>query len=368
MTTQNRIKFNNKNKTKFFETVKSRVDAYFSENKISKHANTEMVIKSIVLLTFYFLPIISLIIFQPSFGISLILWSIMGLATAGIGMSVMHDANHGAYSKNDKVNKIMGTTINFLGGSIVNWKIQHNILHHTFTNIVNVDEDINGSKLLSLTPHEKVKKFHAFQWIYAFFLYGIMTLYWVTVKDFVQFFNYNKKGLNSRSNKGLKGFFTIIRGKLLYFSIIIFIPILAGIPVLYVLAGFFLMHFITGFVLTVIFQLAHTVEGTSHPLPDDKGNIDNEWAIHQMNTTVNFSRNNRLISWYVGGLNYQVEHHLFPKVCHVHYPKIAPIVEATAKEFEIPYLENKTFFKAIKSHLNALKKFGRLPGLNDAIG
>jgi linoleoyl-CoA desaturase len=110
-----------------------------------------------------------------------------------------------------------------------------------------------------------------------------------------------------------------------------------------------------------VFQLAHTVEETSHPLPNENGIIENDWAIHQLNTTVNFSRNNKLLSWYVGGLNFQVEHHLFPRICHVHYPEIAPIVKQTAEEFGIPYLEQQYFSKALKSHFAALERFGRLP-------
>ena len=128
------------------------------------------------------------------------------------------------------------------------------------------------------------------------------------------------------------------------------------------------MHFVAGVVLTVIFQLAHTVEGTSYPIPNEEGNIENHWAIHQLNTTVNFSRNSKIISWFVGGLNYQVEHHLFPNICHVHYPKISPIVKQTAEEFGIPYLENNSFTDAILSHIRALRKFGKIPDINEAVG
>ena len=126
--------------------------------------------------------------------------------------------------------------------------------------------------------------------------------------------------------------------------------------------GFLLMHFIAGIILTVIFQLAHTVENTAHPLPDQSGTIENSWAIHQLNTTINFSRKSKIISWYVGGLNFQVEHHLFPDICHVHYPAIAPIVKQTAQEFGIPYLENKTFMQAVGSHINLLKILGKPAG------
>jgi linoleoyl-CoA desaturase len=156
--------------------------------------------------------------------------------------------------------------------------------------------------------------------------------------------------------------------KVIYLAAIFGIPtLLFGLPFLQVLIGFLLMHFVAGLVLTTVFQLAHTVEGTTHPLPDEDGNIENNWAVHQMHTTVDFCRDNKFLCWYLGGLNFQVEHHLFPTICHIHYPEIAPIVKQTAEEFGVPYLENETFAKALGAHLSALKKFGRIPSLSDAI-
>ncbi|MCC9168717.1 fatty acid desaturase family protein [Pontibacter harenae] len=370
MKLQGKIKFVNKDKSLFFPTLRKRVDAYFEENKISKNANTTMVVKSIVLLLCYIAPFILLLSLQPSLGISLALWFIMGLGVAGIGMSVMHDANHGAYSSNPKVNTWMGHTLNLVGGSAFNWKLQHNILHHTYTNVVDMDEDIQDRLVLRFSPHTKVKFFHQLQWVYAFVFYGLLTLYWVIAKDFVQYFLFIKNGVNPNSKEENQlWMLKLITMKLLYFFVILAVPTLFfSIPFLEVLLGFLLMHFVAGIVLTVVFQLAHTVEGTTHPRPDENGNIENDWAIHQMNTTVNFSRDNKFVNWYVGGLNYQIEHHLFPRVCHVHYPAISHIVKATAEEFNIPYMENETFGQAVKSHINTLHRFGRLPGLNDAIG
>ena len=119
------------------------------------------------------------------------------------------------------------------------------------------------------------------------------------------------------------------------------------------------MQAIAGFILALIFQLAHTVEGTSHPLPNELGVIENDWAMHQLQTTANFSRKNRFLSWYVGGLNFQVEHHLFPYISHVHYPEISEIVRTTAEEYGVPYLENKTFIGAVKSHFRFLYQLGK---------
>jgi len=369
MKLKGKVKFVNKEKNLFFPTLRKRIDAYFEENQVSKHANADMVIKSVVLIAAYVVPFLLLLAFQPSFGVSLLLWFIMGLGIAGIGMSVMHDANHGAYSSDRRINYLLGHTLNLAGGSATNWKFQHNILHHTYTNIVPIDEDIQDRLVLRFSPHTKVKFYHKVQWLYAFFFYGLLTLYWVLLKDFVQFFVFINKGVNPESrSENVVTMLKIVALKAVYFFVILAVPVLFfNIPFSEVLIGFLLMHFVAGIILTVVFQLAHTVEGTSHPQPNESGEIENDWAIHQMHTTVNFSRKNKWISWYVGGLNFQVEHHLFPRICHVHYPHIADIVKQTAEEFGVPYMENETFGQAVRSHIATLERFGKLPSLNEAI-
>jgi linoleoyl-CoA desaturase len=281
----------------------------------------------------------------------------------------MHDANHGAYSSNQNVNYWLGHTLNLMGGSVFNWKLQHNVMHHTYTNIVHYDDDIEDKLILKFNPHTKVRWFHKLQIVYAFLFYGILTLYWAALKDFVQFNKYTKQGVNPNSPAQNKiTLLKIFLIKVFYFGIFFGVPVyVSGIPFLQILTGFLVMQFIAGIILTTVFQLAHTVEGTTHPVPNENYTIENNWAIHQLNTTVNFSRSNKFVSWYVGGLNYQVEHHLFPNICHVHYPEISKIVKSTAEEYGIPYLENPTFMQALKSHLAMVVKFGKLPSLNEAI-
>jgi linoleoyl-CoA desaturase len=370
MKQKGKIRFINKDKNQFFNILRKRIDEHFTENRISKHADSQMVIKTVVLLSAYILPFIFILVFQPPFLLSLLLWFVMGLGIAGIGMSVMHDANHGAYSANPKINSVLGHTINLAGGAVLNWKLQHNVLHHMYTNVVPMDEDIQDRLVVRLSPHTEVRGIHRFQWIYAFFFYGILTLYWVVLKDFVQFFTFTKSGVNTQTKKeNVVTLTKLIVMKVVYFIILFYVPVyLFSIPFGQVMAGFLLMHFTAGLVLTVIFQLAHTVEGTDHPLADENGIIENDWAIHQLQTTVNFSRHNKWLSWYVGGLNFQVEHHLFPKICHVHYPTIAPIVKQTAEEFGLEYMENESFGDALQSHISTLRRFGQLPDWNEAIG
>jgi linoleoyl-CoA desaturase len=363
------IKFTPKERNLFYATLNKRVDAYFKENKISKNANTGMVFKTLILLSSYLIPFALFLFMTPGFGISMLLWFMMGLGVAGVGMSIMHDANHGAYSSNKTVNFLFGNTLNLLGGSVFNWKLQHNVLHHTFTNIHKYDEDIEDKLVLRFSPHTEVKKHHKYQWIYSFLFYCILTLYWVLLKDFIQFARYTKNGVNKQTrSQNVVTVFKMALMKVIYFFCMIIVPIVfLHIPTYKVVCGFLLMHFVAGFVLTTVFQLAHTVEGTSHPLPNETGVIENDWAIHQMNTTVNFSRKSKWISWYVGGLNFQVEHHLFPSISHVHYPAVAHITKSTAEEFGVPYLENETLMQALKSHIATLQRFGKLPDINEAL-
>ena len=130
--------------------------------------------------------------------------------------------------------------------------------------------------------------------------------------------------------------------KILYFSIWIIIPmILIDAPWWSVLIGFVVMHYTAGLILSLVFQLAHVMEDAEMPEPDKTGTMKNTWAIHQLLTTVNFSTKNKIVNWFTGGLNHQIEHHIFPHISHVHYTKIAAIVKKTAQEFNLPYNEYK---------------------------
>lgn len=364
------VKFIKTEKNLFFSTLKKRVDEYFNDRQRSRVGNFQLFLKTLVLLLLYILPFAALLYWTPGWPVSMLLWIVMGLAMAGLGMSVMHDANHGAYATNPAVNWCMAHVLNLIGGSTINWKLQHNILHHTYTNITGMDDDIAAKPALRLSPHSPQAPAHRYQWWHAFLLYGLTTLYWVTAKDFIQWVRYRNNKVNAAPESTYRWMLVkLIIGKLVYLGIFLAVPTLFfHIPFLQVFVGFSVMHFLAGLILTVIFQLAHSLEGTTHPLPNSLGVIENDWAIHQMNTTMNFSPQNKWLSWYVGGLNFQVEHHLFPRISHVHYPSIAPIVQATAAEFHIPYLQHRHFFAALRAHIRFLKKLGRLPDLDDAIG
>jgi len=357
------LKFSNHQKD-FFLTLNQRVNLYFKNNKIERTANTEMVIKTIFMFSLYLIPYFLLIggITSNSW-VMLGLCAVMGLGMAGIGLSVMHDANHGSYSTKPWVNNILGLSLNFVGGHDFNWKVQHNVLHHTYTNVHDVDEDISPRGIIRMGPESTWKPIHKFQHYYAWFFYGLMTFVWVTVKDFSRLIKYQREGLVKKQRTSLTKEWSVMIGtKIVYFTYIFVIPLWL-LPVTFgqVVIGFLVMHYIAGFILAMIFQPAHVVEGTEYPMPDEQGNLENTWAIHQLRTTTNFGHKEKLFSWYVGGLNYQVEHHLFPNICHVHYRAIAQIVEQTAKEFNLPYKSKETFFQAVVAHARQLKILAQKP-------
>jgi linoleoyl-CoA desaturase len=237
------------------------------------------------------------------------------------------------------------------------------VLHHTYTNIHDEDEDVSSRGVLRMSPSTPWRFMHRYQFIYAWFLYGLMTIVWVLTKDFNRLVRYQKLGLIKKHKASLtREWIILLFTKLFYIGYILVIPIVfTSLFWWQILIGFFLMHYIAGFIMAVVFQPAHVIEGTAYPLPDDNRAMPNNWAIHQLLTTTNYSNASRWFSWYVGGLNFQIEHHLFPSVCHVHYRKISGIVSQTANEFGLPYKSVKTFLGALVMHARLLKQLGKQP-------
>jgi len=365
------VKFYGDKKTDIMSTLRIRVKEYFDAHNLQRFGNSAMIWKTVIMLSVYIIPYILMISgLITSSWIIFGLWIIMGFGMVGIGLSIMHDANHGSYSKNPTVNKYMGYLINFIGGSAVNWKIQHNVLHHSFTNIDGLDEDISIGKMLRFSPHQKRYKVHRIQHYYAWFFYSFLTLNWVVSKDFLQLFRYKKMGLIKAQNKTFLGsFIELVLSKVGYIVYFIVIPmLLAPIPWWETLLCFACMHFLAGLVVAIVFQCAHVMPSSEYPLPDNDGKVETTFTLHQLRTTANFSPKNRFLSWYIGGLNYQIEHHLFPNICHVHYRQISKIVKKTAAEYGIPYNVHSNFLKAIWNHIKMLKDLGKYDELPVAIG
>lgn len=354
--------FQRQDSLKFFRTLNTRVNNYFKENNLKKSGNWALHFKTIIMFLLFLGPYFLILTLNIPGWVQLLLTVIIGIGMAGVGMNVMHDGNHGAYSEKAWVNKLMGSSIYILAGNVYNWQVQHNVLHHTYTNIHGHDEDLDAGKIIRFTKEAEWKSFHRFQHYYSIFLYGLLTFNWALVADFKQMKRYLKRKLSYGEFKSPTIQWTVLFiTKAIYFTIWLVVPMLLGIAWWKVLLGFFVMHYTAGLILSVVFQLAHVVEETHTPTPNEEGEMENTWAIHQLYTTANFAPKNKIINWYTGGLNHQIEHHIFPNISHIHYGKIAKIVKETAQEFNLPYYEFKTTREAIASHFRHLKELGAKP-------
>lgn len=288
---------------------------------------------------------------------------ISGFGMAGIGMGIMHDAIHGAFSKKKWLNNLMANTINLIGANKEMWRIKHNVLHHSFTNIEHHDDDINAPFFLRFTPNAPKNRLHRYQHYYAWFFYGFITVSWVTTKDFSNLFKFKKLGFVPKGKTFSKYLVNISIWKIIFFTITLVLPLLlTNVSPIILIIAFFVMHFVTGVIVSLVFQAAHVMPNTEFPMPDSDGKMENERFIHQLLTTSNFSQKSRWWSWFIGGLTNQVEHHLFPNISHIHYRKIAPIVKQTAQEFGLPYNTTGSFVTAVKEHFIMLKQLGNMEG------
>lgn len=346
---------------RFLRELRKRVDAYFEQTGRRPRDCPQMYFKTATILAWFFAIYFVLLFAVTSWWAAVPLAMVLGLAMAAIGFNIQHDAGHRAFSDRKWVNKTMALTLDMIGGSSYLWDWKHNSIHHTYTNIAGHDDDINIGFLGRLSPHQPRLWFHRLQGIYLWLLYGFLALKWHLFDDFYNI-AIGRIGEHKIKRPRGKDLVVFIAGKVFFFSMAFAIPMLLH-PVWAVLAIYAIAAFTSGVVLSVVFQLAHCVVEADFPEPTtlDTGGkqIQNEWAIHQVQTTVNFARGNPLLAWYLGGLNFQIEHHLFHRICHIHYPALSKVVEEVCREFGIRYAAHPTFFSAVASHFKWLVMMGR---------
>lgn len=343
----------------FHRELKRRVADYFEEVQVSQRDAGGMYLKSAILITWsvtaYLLMITG----------SLLWWQYpiaavcLAAGMAGIGVSVQHDANHGGYSQNRWINRLFGCCLDVMGASSFIWYWKHNIVHHTYTNISGIDVDVDIEPFLRLAPDQPLLKYHKYQYLYIWLIYGLLPANWQFYADYRDLINSDIGGKPfPRPSKWVVA--ATLFGKAFFYFWSLILPLLLY-PTLPVLGLYVLTSFTLGSILTTMFQLAHCLEETEvHAATHEANTVEAGWAEHQVRTTANFAPRNAFLTWYLGGLNYQIEHHLFPKVCHVHYPKISPIVESVCKDFGIPYQVHPTFRAAVASHVRWLYRLGRM--------
>lgn len=347
----------NKTDNDFYVVLQKKVSKYFESEGLKPTGSIKLYFKTGLLMTVAVLTYLLILLGNQPGWVNIFLCALMGISFSVIGFNIMHDGAHGSYSNKRWINEMMAYSLNLMGGCSYLWKIKHNVNHHTFTNIEGHDGDLDIKPFLRTNANQKKHWFHRYQHIYWVFLYGLSYLSIIYGKNFKEYFSGKIDGVRLKK-MNTKEHVIFWLSKSIYLFLFIVLP-LFKFGVLKVVIGYIVLAFACGFVLSIVFQLAHVVEGTNFPEVDKATKkIEQDWAIHQVSTTANFATNNKVISWFLGGLNFQIEHHLFPRISHVHYPQISILVREACAEFNIRYIEYPTVFKAIKSHISYLKFVG----------
>lgn len=347
----------------FIVELRKRVDAYFERTGRKRRDCPQMYFKTATIMAWFFGAYLLLLFFATSWFTVVPLAIILGLSIAAVGFNIQHDGGHKAYSEHQWVNRLMALSLDLMGGSSYLWDWKHNSIHHTYPNIDGEDDDINLGLLGRLSPSQRRLGIHRFQGIYLWVLYGFMAIKWHLIDDFHQLF-IGRIGHHKIPRPKGKDLAIFIGGKVTFALLAFVIPMLLH-PWWAVILVYLGAAFVSGVVLSVVFQLAHCVGEAEFPLPVPSadgvgaGRMQTDWAVHQVQTTVDFARGNRVLCWFLGGLNFQIEHHLFHKICHIHYPALSKVVEEVCHEFGIKYAAHKSFFSAVASHFNWLVEMGR---------
>jgi linoleoyl-CoA desaturase len=340
--------------------LNERVSAYLRENNIPGRDVPVMYLMTVVALAWWLGTYLLLLLghFPPLVNVALCM--VWAMAIASVGFNVMHDANHGGYSDKPLVNKLLSLSAEMLGMSGFRWRTKHNVWHHTYTNIAGYDDDVETFGLMRLTPRVPWKPLHKAQVLYFPLVYSMIAFDFF-LRDFMMVIVGKSDANHVYPKMSTMDKITFWAGKLFFFVVMFALPLLV-FPWWQVLIGFLIVMLTVSLVLGVIFQLAHINGFAAFPEPvGDPLHIENEWAVHQVEATVDFAPGNWLLNFYIGGLNYQIEHHLLPHICHLNYPRLAPIVRATCEEFGIQYNCYATWREAFAAHLGELRLLGRAP-------
>lgn len=347
--------------TAFHLELKRRVAAELTATGRRERDCPEMYWKTAIIFASFVTAYLLLVFVADTGWQTVTLAILLALSVVGIGFNVMHDASHHAYSDRPWLNLLMSTSLDFVGGSSHFWRWKHVVFHHTFVNVIGYDTDINLAGLGRLTPHHPRAWIHRWQHWYVWLLYGVMVIKWHLYDD-VRLALTGRMGEHRVRRPQGTGLVIFLCGKVMFVLLAFALPLTLH-PFAVVAATYLLIAAVIGLVLGSVFQLAHCVEEAAFPLDHEPGRIDKSWAAHQVETSVDFARGSRAASWLLGGLNFQIEHHLFPRICHVNYPAIAAVVEKTCLDFGVRYNHNPTVWAALRSHYRWLRRMGEAPAL-----
>jgi linoleoyl-CoA desaturase len=339
-----------------YARLRAVVDAHFAGR--TRHADARMVGKALLMLgwvlTAWYPLAMGRVDGWPAVGLCVVL----GAACGGLGLNVPHDANHLAWSRRRWINIAIGRAANLLlGPSSYMWQLRHNIMHHVRPNIAGQDDTISYGGVLRIKPDQPLRRFHRWQHVYVWPLYGIVLAKWFLWDDFRWFFG--RRMATYRLVIAPRDQVAFLVGKAVWLGFMVGVPLAHAGPARVAL-GFAIVYYVFSFILVGITQLAHVNDAVVFPDPDPStGQISDEWLVHQLRTTADFAAGNPLVCFYAGGLNFQVVHHLFPRVCHVHHPALQAVVKRALAEQGVPYLEYPTFGAAVAAHGRFLRRMGR---------
>src|SRR5262249_6353048 len=346
----------------FHVELRRRVDEYFRISGRRRRDCWQMYLKTTILVACFAASYVLLVFVAQSWLQALGLAILLGLSAAGIGFNTQHDGGHRAYSSYFSVNKLMATTLDVLGGSSYLWHWKHAVFHHPYVNIAGHDTDVDLGMFARLTPHQKRLMFHRWQHLYLWPLYGLLAIKW-QLDDFRKLIT-GRIGEHRVPRPQKWDLVILLIGKAIFFTSAFGIPLLFHRPHV-VLFYYLVATLVLGIVLSIVFQLAHCVEKASFPMPRE-GRIENAWAIHQVETTVDFARESRVVGWLLGGLNFQITPHLFRRISHANYPAISKRGEETCRDCGVNSMEYKSSRAAVASHFRWLRRMGSpnmsLPG------
>jgi linoleoyl-CoA desaturase len=341
----------------FHVEVRRRVKDYFKETGYRDRDCFSMYLKSFIIVLWVYASWTLLVFGVNTMWLAVPLAISLALALSAVGFSIQHDGGHSAYSRRPWINRLAGMSLDLMGASSYLWRWKHVIIHHTYTNISGVDTDIEIGSIVRISPQQKRHWFHRWQHLYLFVLYGITASRWHLYGDFKEVIT-GQMGPHKIPRPRGWDLVVFVGGKLISLAALLVIPMFFH-PIWVVLLFYMFVTAVMGVAMSIVFQLAHCVAEAEFPMPDPATDrLGQSWAVHQAETTVDFARNNWALSWWLGGLNFQIEHHLFPQVCHVHYPALSRIVEATCQEYGVPYRAHRTFRSGLLSHYRWLREMG----------
>ena len=338
--------------------LRARVTEYFEGSGRSREGGWRMLLKTLVILVWTVGSYAALVFVATTWWQVVPLAISLALALAAIGFSIQHDGGHGAYSRSRTLSSLAAASLDLIGGSSYMWNQKHNILHHTYPNVVGADDDISQAPWLRLSRADELRPRHRYQHIYSWILYTLVPPKWFLVDDFKRI-RTQRAGARLVPAPDHRALTLLLLGKAFALMWWFVIPLMVHGLSFGLVATYLLVFFVWGNALSTTFQLAHCNDAAEFtPWPREGASLPDSWAEQQLATTVNFARGNRLLTWYTGALNHQIEHHLFPRVCHVHYPALSRIVQDVCERRGIRYRDHGGVLDALRSHVTHLKRMG----------